>query len=513
MRVLSEHEASGPLSRTTVCVQLLEDKPDDGGVSRITGREEICCSINTSQICGGCQSALAKISNHAEQLAEGEVLSAHAGGCEGLQPEKEKQGNAPVCDEDKEELSRGCPVSSDEQGKRSNMRAESPDAGSSPKTSQRVDENSESFVCGKVGGRASLCRPRELRSAPDGASPPVCDLQWSSEQTQKKDDDDYHDAAGIGVESGISSLAVSPDLDADGNRCPAQGGHLQTEAAGGLSGSSEVSQQLTDVALGSFQMFHRESMGWTHQQSPAANEDVFGHELEDRYHSYYDRFAALITVGEQLVAGVDVRTSTASVQVVTMKTSISVKEEEQDEDEGSEAEADDERTEISIMEATMDTNEWITDGNAPLPPWAASSPNQPGCPAAEVPSPPQVPQTGTLFADESSEHSKKVVAVQPMPQKVSVTFRVQYRTQWPHQTVAVTGNHPELGGWKGFIPLEKVEEDHWSGVVSLPSDSQVEWKFVLLEQGQVCRWEECRNRLLDTGLADDLLVHTWWGLA
>ncbi|CAF89670.1 unnamed protein product [Tetraodon nigroviridis] len=174
------------------------------------------------------------------------------------------------------------------------------------------------------------------------------------------------------------------------------------------------------------------------------------------------------------------------------------------------------------MEATMDTNEWITDGNAPLLPWMAPPPlghpkthrgPSDECSASGVPPSTAVPQSGTLSADESVEHSKKVVAVQPMPQNVNVTFRVQYHTQWPHQTVAVTGDLPELGSWKGFIPLEKVEEGQWSAVVSLPTESHVEWKFVLLDKGQVCRWEECRNRLLDTGLGDDMLVHTWWGLA
>lgn len=483
-------------------MQLLEDKrPEDGDVSGNTGREE---EVNTSQIPGktggDCQSVLERMSDDAEdgpaslspdQLVEVEVLSAQTGFRHESQPEEEKEGKGPVDEE--EELSRD---SSHEEHKRSDASvpaAEASDAGSSPErrqkddeASQRVEDNCEALIHGPAEGT-----PGELRSAPDGASPPsdnvppVCDLQLSSsEQMQKKkkkkdDDDAAASSAGVGAESGISSLAVSPDVDADGKTFP-------------VSSGSSV-EQLTEVT---FQMFHSESVRWTHQQSSAANEDTFGHQIEDSYHSYYDRFAAQISVGEQPAAGVDLRTSITSVEVVerTEKTSISVKKTE---------DAETERTEISIMEATMDTNEWITDGNAPLLPWMQTSQAAPA----------ELHQAGTLLADESLEHFKKVVAVQPMPQNVNVTFRVHYHTRSPYQTLAVTGDHPELGNWEEFVPLEKVEEGHWSTVVSLPTESHVEWKFLLLDKGEVCRWEECRNRLLDTGLGDDVVVHKWWGLA
>ncbi|KAI3361671.1 hypothetical protein L3Q82_002038 [Scortum barcoo] len=110
------------------------------------------------------------------------------------------------------------------------------------------------------------------------------------------------------------------------------------------------------------------------------------------------------------------------------------------------------------------------------------------------------------------ENNKKVVAVQPMPQNVNVTFRIHYFTQSPYQTVAVTGDQQELGNWKGFIPLERAKDGHWAKVISLPAESHVEWKFVVVDKGEVCRWEECGNRFLDTGCGEDLLVHKWWGL-
>uniref|UniRef100_A0A8C3AB00 Starch-binding domain-containing protein 1 n=1 Tax=Cyclopterus lumpus TaxID=8103 RepID=A0A8C3AB00_CYCLU len=119
--------------------------------------------------------------------------------------------------------------------------------------------------------------------------------------------------------------------------------------------------------------------------------------------------------------------------------------------------------------------------------------------------PSHLQQDGTLsLADES------FVVVQPTAQNVDVTFSVHYVTQSPYQTVAIMGNQQELGNWKGFVPLENAKDGHWVTVVSLPAESYVEWKFVVVDKGEVCRWEECGNRLLDTGSGDELMVHKCW---
>ncbi|XP_041825187.1 uncharacterized protein stbd1 isoform X2 [Melanotaenia boesemani] len=193
---------------------------------------------------------------------------------------------------------------------------------------------------------------------------------------------------------------------------------------------------------------------------------------------------------------------------------------------------DNEKTEISIMAATMDNNEWITDGNYQILPWMnlsvpslaqnaqtdpLSSKEHHNLPPvaesqnADNPRSTLIKQTLLPLIDENAENDKKVVAVQPMPQNVNVTFCTHYLTQSPYQKVAITGNQQELGNWKEFIPLEKDKDGHWATMVSLPAESHVEWKFVVLDKGEVCRWEECGNRLLDTGYGDDLLVHKWWG--
>ncbi|XP_028273996.1 uncharacterized protein stbd1 [Parambassis ranga] len=324
----------------------------------------------------------------------------------------------------------------------------------------------------------------------------------------------------FGEESGISSMAVSPDLQDAGDEfvttpenvqiplvdCPPQSEN-QTGA--------QISLFADDVALS----VGKACTELANDESFAANEDMFGHEVEDSYHREMEHFMA------QIVASIPSLTSET-----TKKTDIKEGAEKEEEEEC-------EKTEISIMEATMDNNEWITDGNyqvlpwmnLPIPPLVQNhtkfnpGPNEEHqhCPSpvditfidTDIPNSVEARPADTLpLAEEITENNKKVVAVQPMPQNVNVTFRIHYLPHSPFQTVAITGDHKELGNWKGFVPLERAKDGHWATVVSLPTDSHVEWKFVVLDKGEVCRWEECGNRLLDTGYGDDLLVHKWWGL-
>lgn len=186
---------------------------------------------------------------------------------------------------------------------------------------------------------------------------------------------------------------------------------------------------------------------------------------------------------------------------------------------------EEDKTEINIMEATMDNNEWLTDGTDQVLPWMkhsvpqinivsehfhTSCPGDAVCTNADVPLVSESEETN-MIPSEATETGKRVLAVQPLPQNVSVTFQIHYLTHSPYQKVAITGNHWELGNWKDFVPLEKAKDGFWATVVSLPAESHVEWKFVIVDRGQVCRWEECGNRLLDTGNKENLLVHKCWG--
>uniref|UniRef100_A0A8C5K531 Starch-binding domain-containing protein 1 n=1 Tax=Jaculus jaculus TaxID=51337 RepID=A0A8C5K531_JACJA len=102
-------------------------------------------------------------------------------------------------------------------------------------------------------------------------------------------------------------------------------------------------------------------------------------------------------------------------------------------------------------------------------------------------------------------------AVSPEPQQVSIRFQVHYATSTDAQFIAVTGDHEYLGKWNAYIPLYYGKDGLWSHSVFLPKDTVVEWKFVLVENGEVTRWEECSNRLLQTG-HENKVVHGWWGV-
>ncbi|XP_061849221.1 starch-binding domain-containing protein 1 [Colius striatus] len=106
--------------------------------------------------------------------------------------------------------------------------------------------------------------------------------------------------------------------------------------------------------------------------------------------------------------------------------------------------------------------------------------------------------------------AKQVAAVPPMFQNIHVTFRVHYITHSDAQLIGVTGDHECLGQWHSYVPLKYDKDGFWSESISLPVDTKVEWKFILVENGKVRRWEECNNRTLITEY-EDQTAHQWWG--
>ncbi|XP_067430054.1 enolase-phosphatase E1 [Thunnus thynnus] len=392
-------------------------------------------------------------------------------------------------------------------------------------------------------------------------NPPMCHLHLPSFQQSVLRDTDIS-SPGVGEESGISSMTVSPDLQDAGNEfgmtvenmalpvmdCDPQSGE-QTEAQNNVFTDdvaiSVIKEDTAGMVFGPYpshlsQQPQSEHTDRVNYGSIAANEDMFGQEIEDSYQRVMDQFVAqsaanVTSLTDDLKTQSDMKAVVEVVEVKEKKEAVSAEKKKATEAE-KEKDEDYEKTEISIMEATMDNNEWITESNYQVLPWMNLSvpslaqdptktdqlPTEEGqhsssltdatCIDTNTPPSTDVKQTSTLsLVDENTENSKKVVAVQPMPQHVNVLFRVHYLTQSPYQTVAITGNQEELGNWKAFIPLERAKDGHWATVVSLPAERHVEWKFVVVDKGEVCRWEECGNRLLDTGYGDDLLVHKWWG--
>lgn len=111
---------------------------------------------------------------------------------------------------------------------------------------------------------------------------------------------------------------------------------------------------------------------------------------------------------------------------------------------------------------------------------------------------------------DDPQRTKRVAAVQPIPQNVSLGFKVHYITDTDSQVIAVIGDHEKLGEWESHVPLSSDKDGNWSHSLTLPADANVEWKFVMVENGKIKRWEECYNRHLRTA-HEDLATQQWWG--
>ncbi|XP_077332482.1 starch-binding domain-containing protein 1 [Lithobates pipiens] len=112
--------------------------------------------------------------------------------------------------------------------------------------------------------------------------------------------------------------------------------------------------------------------------------------------------------------------------------------------------------------------------------------------------------------NDDPQRTKRVAAVQPIPQNVSLGFKVHYITHTDSQVIAVIGDHEKLGEWERHVPLSSDKDGNWSHSLALPADANVEWKFVMVENGKIKRWEECNNRHLRTA-HEDLATQQWWG--
>ncbi|KTG03642.1 hypothetical protein cypCar_00029875 [Cyprinus carpio] len=191
-------------------------------------------------------------------------------------------------------------------------------------------------------------------------------------------------------------------------------------------------------------------------------------------------------------------------------TQVSLSQEKKTDEESATMEKKHEKNEISIMEAIMDNNEWLNVGAPEFRdlPWLT--------PAANEEKQMQREKEGQvkigLAKDDDEPANKRVATVPPLSQAVNVTFRIHYITYSPSQIVAVTGSLQELGAWERFVPLQEAKDGFWANTVSLPMESQVEWKFVLVEDGRISRWEECGNRYLFlTSQDEDIYLDKCWG--
>lgn len=183
---------------------------------------------------------------------------------------------------------------------------------------------------------------------------------------------------------------------------------------------------------------------------------------------------------------------------------------------GASMEKKQDKNEISIMDAIMDNNEWLNVGGPEFKdlPWltatSASSIDEKHTNRGKEEK--MVALKDSLAKDDEDLANKKVATVQPLPQQVHITFRVHYITYSSSQLVAVTGSLQELGAWESFVPLHRAKDGFWANTITLPVDSQVEWKFVVVDDGKISRWEECGNRHLVLSSHDEELhLNKSWG--
>ncbi|XP_010891906.2 uncharacterized protein stbd1 [Esox lucius] len=179
------------------------------------------------------------------------------------------------------------------------------------------------------------------------------------------------------------------------------------------------------------------------------------------------------------------------------------------------------KVEINIMEATMDCNEWMAVSGTDTQKHTDSieflgemEQRQPIDPPDDLADSSKVREARIPLESLLGDlHGKKMAATLPIKlETVTLRFCIHYHTHSPQQELAVTGNQPELGSWKGFVPLERGPDGFWVSSVLLPVERQVEWKFVLVEDGLIKRWEECVNRCLETGSGgEEVMLHKWWG--
>ncbi|XP_067894605.1 starch-binding domain-containing protein 1 [Heterodontus francisci] len=117
----------------------------------------------------------------------------------------------------------------------------------------------------------------------------------------------------------------------------------------------------------------------------------------------------------------------------------------------------------------------------------------------------------TNVSSEPENIARKVAAVSPLPlNNVFVSFNVHYITCSNSQILAVIGNHECLGQWENYVPLKPNKDGFWSNSILLPMNSRIEWKYVMVEDGKIRRWEECLNRVLETG-HEDFEIYQCWG--
>ena len=99
-----------------------------------------------------------------------------------------------------------------------------------------------------------------------------------------------------------------------------------------------------------------------------------------------------------------------------------------------------------------------------------------------------------LLDDHSDEDDSEEDLDQDM---CKIRFKVKYQTKFGQQ-LCVIGDVPELGSWKNLVGKMHWSKDHmWKLNVKVANVSEVNYKFIILNQNQSQKWESGENRTVD----------------
>ncbi|BEL08219.1 S8 family serine peptidase [Actinoplanes sichuanensis] len=100
------------------------------------------------------------------------------------------------------------------------------------------------------------------------------------------------------------------------------------------------------------------------------------------------------------------------------------------------------------------------------------------------------------------------VTFRPDPDRIAATFNVTAETWWGQQ-VYVVGNRPELGGWDPAraVALDPGGYPVWSGGLSLPPNTAVEFKYLKKDPDGTVTWEQGDNRTTITPPTGRYVTH------
>jgi alpha-amylase len=96
------------------------------------------------------------------------------------------------------------------------------------------------------------------------------------------------------------------------------------------------------------------------------------------------------------------------------------------------------------------------------------------------------------------------------PTTVSDTFNVYATTTWG-TSVYIVGDIPALGSWdtSKAIKLSPDRYPTWSGTVTLPAGTRIEYKYIKKTDAGAVTWENGANRTYTTGTSGHTANDTW----